>query len=643
MNPVGASDEEFLHKLNDATLKNLECEEFGGKQLASLMGMSTSTLNRHIQKVYKKNTNQFIRETRLRKALQLLQEQSGTVAEVAYKTGFGSPAYFNKCFHDFFGHTPGEVMKLGYTSHSFHLKNHESVKSDSSSLLSRFDGFYNMHKWHEVVLVITILVLGVFLLYYFFYPLSRESLAEGESEPEHWLSIPFNSIAVLPPVNLTGNSSLEYFASGVHDALIGELAKNSELIVKSRTSTLPYQSGDKTAKQIAEEIGVHYFVESSVVGTDDSLHIRIQLIEMFPHERHIWSGLYSQDWSNILFVYCDFGQQIAKNILISLIPVEEQCSEEPRTIHPELYRAYIRGVFHLNKHTEEGFDQGLKYLKEAIAIDPNEPLPYLGMAIAFSNAGHASSIVVDAHLLAKDYALKALELDSNLGEAYGVLATFYLYNDWNYEKTEYALSRAITLNPNLAIAYYTNGWFQYLLGNDEKAVSEMNRAIDISPLDPICTGYLGWLYLWLGDYDQAIEQAKKTLEIDPSYTMAYYVLGAALTEQGHFEEAIKAHLSGVEIYPNFLCGLGVTYARYGRTEQAIDIANQLEKIVNAWNAWGLSDIYATLGDIEKALYWVHTAYNLRQDFIPWMKKNPYYQPLYVEPQFISIAQAVCPP
>lgn len=641
MNPVGANDEAFLRKLKDIILENLECEGFGGKQLACSMGMSPSTLNRHIQKVYKKTTNQFIRETRLRQAMQLLHEQSGTVSEIAYKTGFGSPAYFNKCFHDYFGHTPGEVMKSDSIGHSPPLKNWVSGSPDYSSTSETVPRLSNNKRWQEALLLITIMILSVFLLYYFFFPLGRDPVSENE--PELWHSIPVNSIAVLPPANLTGNPALEYFASGVHDALIGELGKNAELLVKSRTTTLPYQQGDKTAKQIAEEIGVNYIVESSVVGTDDSLHIRIQLIEIFPHERHIWSDLYSQDWSNVLFIYCDFGQQIANKIQLSLIPSEEKHLTESRNIHPELYKNYIRGVFHLNKLSEEGFDQGLKYLSEAIAIDPNEPLPYLGMAIAYSNSGHTSSDGIDAHLLAKDYALKALELDSNLAEAHAILATYYLYQEWEYEKAEHALSKAISLNPNIALAHYTNGWFQYLLGNDDTAVREMNRAIEISPLDPICTAYLGWLYLWMGDYDQATEQAKKTLEINPSYTMAYYVLGAALSKQGHYEEAIKAHLRGIEIHPNFLCGLGVTYAHCGKTQEALDIAIQLEKEVNAWNTWGLSDIYATLGDIDKAIYWVQKAYKLRQDFIPWMMKNPYYQPLYDEPDFIQIAKLVCPP
>jgi tetratricopeptide (TPR) repeat protein/AraC-like DNA-binding protein len=641
MNPVSPGDEEFFDRLRDIVLKNLECEDFGGKQLADYMGMSTSTLNRHIHRACDKNINQFIRETRLRQAWQLLHEQSGNVSEVAYKTGFGSPAYFNKCFHEYFGYTPGEVLKHEAGDFSILMGGVDKGKTAQIYTSSDHHKSVNRIKWlKRIVLTIAGLIM-VFLLVQYFFPVIMKY--PGNNDEVFWHTIPVNSIAVLPPSNLTGNPDLQYFASGVHDALVGELGRISELLVKSRTSTLPFTDGDMTIQQIATDIGVRYIVEGSVAGTDDSLQIRIQLIEVFPYERHIWSSFYSQDWSNVLFIYRDLCKQIADQIHIVLSSSERQYLSTARVIDPELYKLYIRGVFHLDKLTDEGFKQGVEYLNKAIAIDPSEPLPYLGMAIAYSNAGHASSEGEDAHLLAKHFALKALALDSSLAEAHAVLATYYLYQEWDWEKTEHALSRAIELNPNIALAHYTNGWFQLLLGNNEAAVNEMNHAIDISPLDPICTGYLGWLYLWLGMYDQAIEQAMATLEIDPNYIMAHYVLGSALADLGRYEEAIEAHIRGVDIYPGFLCGLGVAYARSGRTKEALEIAMQLEKKRNAWNAWGLSDLYAVLGDTDKAIEWVQVAYELRQDFIPWIYKNPYYKPLHAEPEFIDVARLVGPP
>jgi TolB-like protein/Flp pilus assembly protein TadD len=451
--------------------------------------------------------------------------------------------------------------------------------------------------------------------------------------------IPEKSIAVLPISNFTGNPDFEFFSSGVHDAMIGELGKIKELLVKSRTSTLRYQTGDQSIQQIARELGVHYVVEGSVVGSADSLQLIVQLIEAFPLEKHIWSTSYLQDWKNVLSVYREVTRNIAENIHIKLSP-ELEGRLEPREINPELYKAYARGIFYLNKQTPEGLETGMRYLNEAISIDSLEPLPYLGLAVAYSNYGHAGPAGQDARTMALTYAHKALALDSNLAEAHAVLAAHYLYWAWDFKKTEHALNRAIEINPNMAMVRYTNGWYALIKGQDQTAIQEMKKAIEIDPVDPICTGYLGWLYLWLGQYEQAVEQARKTLEINPEYTMAYYVLGSALAEQGKFEEAILAHQKGIAIRPVFLSGLGITYARAGKTEQALEIAARLEEKPNAWKAWGLSNIYATLGDKQKALQWIETAFDLRQDFIPWMNRNPYFKPLYNEPRFIALYEKI---
>jgi TolB-like protein/AraC-like DNA-binding protein len=630
-------DQEFIRKLTEITLLNLENEDFGGRELALGAGLSYATLNRRLHAVTNKQINQFIREVRLQEALKMLLSEDLSVAEVAYRAGFGSPSYFNKCFHRHFGRPPGEIKKtkgVGLDLSAFDGTDKPAghgVDEPAGRRKEGLTGLFSRDRLLRTLSVIAGLVILIASLFTFFYRPSKEEtfspLPPGTPE---------KSIAVLPFSNFTGNSELDYFVSGVHDALIGELGKIKALLVKSRTSTLPYRSPECSITEIAQELGVHYLVEGSVLGSEDSLQILIQLIETFPRERHVWSNSYAQNWGNLMGIYRDVTRQIAQQINIELEPGEERLLNKERTINPELNKAYMLGIYHLSKLTDEGSRLGMRYLNEAIAIDSLDPLPYLGLATIYSNMGHVTIAGVDAHKLAAEYAIKALALDSSLAEAHAVMATYYLYHKWDFEETEKALNRALKINPNIALVRYTNGWYSYMKGDEQLAVLEMQKAIQIDPLDPICTGYLGWLYLWLGLYDEAIEQARNTLEINPDYTMGHYVLGASLAEQGRYGEAIQAHLAGLEKSENFICGLGVAYARAGMPNQALEVAAKMEQVPNAWNAWGLSDLYATLGDNDKAMFWVAKAYELRQDFIPWMLQNPYYRPLYNEPAFLDI-------
>ncbi len=619
MSGIHGKDEEFINKLTQVALENLENENFRGKELACAAEINYHTLNRRLHNACNKTPNQFIREIRLEKAIEFLLSEKSTISEIAYRVGFSSPTYFNKCFHEFHGFTPGESrVKI----HQKYLVNKDNNKSN------------HWHKLRINPFAIIGFLSFIFMILAFIFlnkrnktpPLSTDNISQT------------SSIAVLPINNFTGDPGLEYFSSGVHDAIIGELGRLDNLVVKSRTSTLQYQNGKHSVQQIANELEVNYIVEGSVLGSEDSLQIIVQLIKAFPEEKHVWSGTYFYDWQDVLSIYRNVTRHIAENIHLKLDLKQAEQMSRSREINPALYQLYMRGMFQLNRMTPDGLAKGLEYLSEAISIDPDDPLPYLGLSIAYSNTGHVSEAGEEAHLLAKTYALKALELDSTLAEAYAVLSTFFLYHEWNWEKTDYNLSKAIEINPNLSLVRYTNSWYSLIKGENEKAINEMKLAVEIDPLNPICTGYLGWLYLWLDLFPEAILEAQRTLEIDPNYTMAYYIMGSALAEQGKYEEAIEIHKKGIDIEPGFLCGLGVTYARAGKTEQAFEIAGMLEKNINAWNAWGISDIYATLGETELAMKWVETAFDLRQDFIPWMEKNPYYKPLYNEPRFKELAQ-----
>ena len=441
------------------------------------------------------------------------------------------------------------------------------------------------------------------------------------------------AIAIMPVANLTGNPDLGWIPQTIQDDIIGPLNTVSGLIVRPKQSTMQFRNSEESVQQIAKKLSVNHIVESSVRGTEDNLRVEVRLVEAFPEEKYIWSSSFSLPWKELAGMYPEILNRILDGIKVKLTPREESMITGKKFVDPELLKACARGEYYMSQLTPEGFQMGVKYLNDAIAIDPANPLPYLKLAIGYTEGGHAAGIGEEASKRAKAYAIKALELDSTLADAHVVLATRYLYTEWDFAKAEYHLKRAMELNPNSSTAFTHYGWFLTLSGNNEGAVKAMRTAIEIDPTDPLMQGYLSWLYLWMGRDEEAIIEADKTLQIDPNYVMAYYVKGSAYAEMGRYAEAIEIHKKGLAIAPAFNVGLGVAYAKAGQKENALEVASEMEKNLDSWNAWGLAELYAALEDKDKAIYFLEEAYRMHQDFIPWIRSSSSLKILRDDPRF----------
>ena len=210
--------------------------------------------------------------------MELLKQTSLTVSEVSYEVGFGSPTYFSKCFHDYYGVSPGEVGKYDDRQSDSALESTHQSEFDTSKKRRRL-------KLTFAATTVFILVIISFIVVKPF-PFQKVNTEK--------------SIAVLPLQNLTGQTDNDYLVDGIHDALIGELGRIESLRVISRTSTLRYRDSNMQLKDIANELGVSTIMEGAIIGAGDSLRMLIQLIDVFPKERHILSNEYHDGISNIL-------------------------------------------------------------------------------------------------------------------------------------------------------------------------------------------------------------------------------------------------------------------------------------------------------------------------------------------------------
>ncbi|MCJ7485843.1 MAG: serine/threonine-protein kinase, partial [Candidatus Aminicenantes bacterium] len=237
----------------------------------------------------------------------------------------------------------------------------------------------------------------------------RSRLAGGGVRPK------YRSLAVLPLANLTGDPEQQYFVDGITATLINGVAQIGALRVISRTSVMHYKGTNKRLGEIAAELNVDAVLEGSAQRVGDNLRVMLQLVDAAT-DQHLWADNRDCEITDVLWVQSDVVQAIAREVNIRLTPEQQTRLSSPRKVNPEVYEAYLRGMFYLTQYTEENLDRGLKYLHQAVEIDPAEPLAYAGLAEGYVTIGHSPSPPPEAFPRAKAAAERALALDPSTVE-----------------------------------------------------------------------------------------------------------------------------------------------------------------------------------------------------------------------------------
>ena len=545
--------DQFLTIINQIIENNIDNENFSVEDLAQKAGLSRSMLHRKLKKLTGKSASDHITEIRLKHAKNLLENDVATVSEIAYRVGFNDPSYFNKVFKKHFNVTPGDIRKKVAVN-----LNHLST-GQKPEILSSAKSKGNRLFIKAVVIILIIIIAGGGVYYLF-----------REIRPSE------KSVAVLPLHNLTGQPENDYFVDGMHDALIGELGQISSLRVISRTSALRYRDSDMLLPDIANELGVNTIVEGSVLGAGDSLRILIQLIDVFPKERHLLTeNEYYDDMHNILTIQTSVAEDIAQKIRIKLSKDEEQLLAKSNTVNPETYKAYLRGMYCMNQGTEESFERGINYLVEAINSDPGDPFAYAGLALGYALRGHGQIVPEESFRSATAAANKALRIDPTMDVAHTALALIYLNHKWDWSTAKEAFENAIANNPNNEIAHAHYAWY-YVLFHDKKSIYHAKMAVEIDPLSPSYKSWLAWVYFINEEYDQAEFWAKKSLEIQDNLPNGNLVLGWTYLEKKQYKEAIEAHEKLPDNHALWKMIRCRTYILTDNREKALSIWNELE-------------------------------------------------------------------
>ncbi len=453
------------------------------------------------------------------------------------------------------------------------------------------------------------------------------------------------SLAVLPLENLSGDASQNYFADGMTDELITDLAQISALRVISRTSVMVYKGARKPLPQIARELNVDAIVEGTVLRSGDQVRITAQLIEAST-DKHLWSHSYEGELRDTLALQSRVASAIADQIRINLTPREQAALKNIKVVNPEAYESYLKGRYFWNKRTADGLKAALAYFKQAIEEDPNYAKAYSGLADTYALLGDWQYAVMtpkEAFPKAKAAAVQALELDSTLGEAHNSLAFVLDGFDWDLDAGGKEFQRAIELNPGYATAHHWYAWHLSLLGRYNEAIVEMRKAESLDPLSLIINADLAELLGLAHAYDESIRQSRKTIEMDPNFALAHNQLAQAYLQKHMYEEAVAELQKAVKLSgdsPTCIANLARAYVASGKRIEALKLLDDLKQRSNPGysNASEIAMIYASLGDADQAMNWLEKGFEER--FNPGVLLRPGFDPLRSDPRFQSLLRRI---
>jgi TolB-like protein/Tfp pilus assembly protein PilF len=433
---------------------------------------------------------------------------------------------------------------------------------------------------------------------------------------------------VLPLANLSGDPEQEYFADGMTEALIADLAKIGSLRVISRTSVMRYKGSDLSIQEIADRLGVEGLIEGSVLWDGDEVRITAQLIHG-PSDTHLWSESYTNSLTSVIRLQADVALAIAREVRAAITQEEASRIAMPEPVDPEAYTEWLKGRHFRSMHSEQGFRRAVEHFERAVALDPGYAAAHADLGMAYQEAsGWGWGDPGENIERAREGIRIALRLDPESSDAHAAAGYVALGYDYDWDTAEAELRRALELNPNNAPASKYLAFRLAVANRYEEAIEVASRAVELDPLNPYALDALADAYAASGQHDRSIEQRQQTLELVPDHegtlldlAMSYLVTGQAL-------EALRARqrldaLRG-DTAPEWLA---LVYTHLGRAEEARALLAQESQGADRAAILAAAWAHVELGDEETAIDWLERGYErhsfnlilLNMDWLPFLE------------------------
>lgn len=452
-----------------------------------------------------------------------------------------------------------------------------------------------------------------------------------------------DSIAVLPFINASGNSELEYLSDGMTDSLINSLSQLPNVSVKARSSVFHYKGKDVDPQKLAADLSVQAILNGRVVQRGDDLTLYLALVDGRDGNQ-IWGEQYNRKLTDLISLQTEIAREVSRKLQVRLSGADEQRVTKNYTGNVEAYQLYLKGRYHLQKTGSSDIQTSISYFEGAIALDPSYALAYVGLADAYRAPAmelRPAEVIPKARAAAQ----KALEIDDSLAEAHSVLGWITFWSDWDWDAAENQFKRALELDPDSPDAHQYYAHFLSHTGRHEEALAEIKRARDLEPLNARTSALEGQFLLNAGRVDEALDRLQKTFELDPNNLAGHMFSASALIEKGKFHEAIDEARRGATYQVGGTRGksiLGYALAKSGKPTEARAVLEELLKLSKKRyvSPYNIALIYNGLGERDEALAWLEQGYEQRDVRMMFLKVEPKWNNLRSEPRFQDVLRRV---
>jgi TolB-like protein len=446
-----------------------------------------------------------------------------------------------------------------------------------------------------------------------------------------------DSLAVLPFLNAADNPDAEYLSDGIAESLINSLSQMPNLRVVPRSKAFRYKGQDVDAKKVGRQLKVRALLTGRIFQRGDTLNVQTELVDV-ARECQLWGERFQRKMADIFTVEEEIATQISERLRLKLTGQDRKRLLKRHTENTEAYHLYLKGRLHWNRRTGEGLRKAVDYFQQAIDKDSNYAMAYAGLADGYLVL---SFFVPDPRLAfaakGKAAALRALEVDAELAEAYTALGVLQSCMDWDWAGAERSMLRAIELKPEYWLAHTHYGMVLSGMGRHDEAVREVRRGQELEPLSLVVSHHSAWIHIRARRYDEAIDQSRKAVEMDPNFGMGHFWLGLALGLKGLCDEAIPELETATQTVGTTFTWLELAraYAKSGRTDDARKLLVTMRETFdrNYAEPFGFAALYAALNQPGEAFAWLEQAAQDRSGFFAlWLNGDARLDLLQADPR-----------
>jgi serine/threonine-protein kinase len=449
-----------------------------------------------------------------------------------------------------------------------------------------------------------------------------------------------SSIAVMPFVNEGGNADLEYLSDGMTDTLISSLSQLPNLSVKARSSVFRYKGKETNPQTIGKELNVQAVLNGRVAQRGDDLTLNLELVDV-QTENVIWSEQYNRKQTDLVSLQSDIARDVSSKLKIKLSGADEQKLTKNYTQNAEAYKLYLQGRFYANKRTPKDARKAIDYFQQAVRIDSNYAIAYGGLAASYTYLTiYGDEPASETFPKAREFSLKAIALDSTLAEPHLMLGLIKFLSDHDFAGWERESQLALAANPNSTDAHRFNGLRLLSLGRFEEALAEVQRSLEIEPLSNAGNNSYSHALFYSGRIDESEAQTKKAIELAPDSWLSHYYLYRVYRFKGDYAQALEELAKSTDLrdeteaakliresfakggWPGFLHAVTVDHAPMKMT------------------AYNMAGFYAETGDKDRAFAALNEAIDKSDQYIGFVKIDPFMKPLRDDPRFQPLVKRI---